>query len=421
MRRLKKVGIYLLVFVAASVVGILVMDRAGGEIPAGVYYEYPELTDSENAAFLYRAAWSALEATPEGADKETLRLLKKYNDFRLARAGVGDGFGEPLSAMELEKLPLIFAKAEPAFALLHQARATKGCLFLEDHSAEAAYANIEQILETSQVTRFLARYLIARALWEAEQGNIDAALDWMVTGFHFANDLGDESVLIAELVRKTIGFRMLAAVQGILYDHGVSEPIPQALLDEIDDLRDRRHHGDSLRRTGALSGTMMQLQGRWWFPLQSTWQRNYLETLAAFIEAIEVDEHAERLSKMRQVWSSIAESGTGIKKYLHYYDSLIVPPLFPDEAILESLIATADLVELGLFLRAYEQAYGAFPDALAELTPEYLAAIPEDPLNGKEYFYETSGARATIRSEKLTKRGAIAIHLAPTALDASTL
>ena len=97
------------------------------------------------------------------------------------------------------------------------------------------------------------------------------------------------------------------------------------------------------------------------------------------------------------------------------YEAILMPALMSSDESLETLIAKVDLVELGLSLRAYEQTHGAFPDTLAGLTPEYLAAIPEDPLNGKEYIYEKSADRVTVRSEEMTRRGEIAFHLAPTA------
>ena len=96
---------------------------------------------------------------------------------------------------------------------------------------------------------------------------------------------------------------------------------------------------------------------------------------------------------------------------------MLLPGLMRAEESLETLIAKSDLLELGLSLRAYEQTHGAFPDTLAELTPEYLAAIPEDPLNGKDYIYEKSDERVTVRSGEMIQRREIAFHLAPNARD----
>ena len=429
MRRLKVVGLFFVVLVAAIVVALLALNLVGvsklagrgGAIPNAADIVYPELTDSENAAFLYRAAWRELEATPEGAYTQTSRLLSRYVDTMLAKAGVSEDAEDTLSESDLEFVSLLLAEAEPAFDLLLQVRATKACLFLKDHSPEAAFENLDHTLQTIKLMRDLARYVAARALWEAEQGNTDAALDWLTTGLHLTNDLSDDSVLIGALLRISIGNLMLSSAQGILYNHPLLEPIPQALLDELDDLRDRRHYGDSLRREGALSEALQKSQGLPWSPLFAIERGNYLETLGGFIEAVEENDYADRTRRLNGLWDGITRSTTGFLKFIHMYESILMPALMSSDYSLETLIAKSDLLELGLSLRADEQTHGAFPDTLAELTPEYLAAIREDPLNGKEYIYEKSAERVTVRSEETTRRGGeIAFHLAPTAQHADT-
>ncbi len=425
MHRLKILGLVLCVLLAATAVAFFIVkgvgvsklaSRGGGAIPTAADLEYPELTDSENAAFLYRAAWRELEATPEGANTATLMLMSRYVDTLLARDGLSGHAEDALSDSDLRMIPLLLSEAEPAFELLRQARATKGCLFLDDHGPEAVNDNLIDFLDTGKLMRNLARYLAARAFWEAEQGNTDAALDWTTTGLHLANDLSDESVLIGELIRIAIGGMMLSAAQGILYNHPIPEPTPQVLLDELADLRDRRHYGDSLRREGALSEALSksQWQGARWNPLPGMWEGSYLDSLSAFIRAVETDDYTNRTLKLEKLSDGVARSSTGIMKYFHMYEAILLPALMRSDEALETLIAKIDLLQLGLSLRVYEQTHGEFPDTLAELTPEYLAAVPEDPLNGKEYLYEQSAERVTVRSEAITRRGEIAFHLAPT-------
>lgn len=416
MQRFRKLGLFLLILAGAIVVTLFIMNRPGRAIRAAADLEYPELTDSENAALLYRAAWRELEATPGGVDRAT---LSRYHKSILARIGFAEELEEALSESDLGAVAQLLTEAEPVFEILRQVRSTKGCLFLQDHSPEAINENLTEFIETGTLMRSLARHVAARALWEAEQGNTDAALDWLTTGLHIANDLSDESVLIGELVRIAIGIHMLSAAQGILYNRPLPEPIPQTLLDELDDLRDRSHYGDSLRREGAFSEALMhaQSQGVWWFSLRPMWQGSYLEALDTFIEAVEENDHTERSRRIDELSSRVAMSSVGSMSYFHIYESMLLPALMRSEESLETLIAKTDLLELGLSLRAYEQTHGAFPDTLAELTPEYLAAIPEDPLNGKDYIYEKSDERVTVRSGEMIQRREIAFHLAPNARD----
>ncbi|MDK1020515.1 MAG: hypothetical protein QGD90_02625 [Candidatus Hydrogenedentes bacterium] len=423
MRLLKTLGLLFLILVAAAVVALFVMgqvgksklaSRGGGAIPAAVDLEYPELTDSENAALLYWAAWGKLEATPEGTDNESIELITKAFNVNLARDRVGEEPYDALSESDLEFATLLLSEAEPAFELLRQVRTTKGCLFFQDHSPEAVDKNLAEFMEIGAFMRNLARYVAARARWESEQGNTDAALDWLTTGLHIANDLNDESVLIGELVRIAIGNIMLSSAQTIFYNRPLPEQIPQALLDELDDLRDRNRFGDSLRREGVLSeARSLQWRVEWWNPLPAILSGNYLEALGTFIEAVETDDYTDRTLKLAKLSDDVARTSIGIKKYFHIFEATTIPALLRAEESLDTLIAKIDLLELSLSLRAYEQTHGAFPDTLAELTPEYLAAIPEDPLNGKDYIYEKAAERVTVRSGATTPRREIAFHLAP--------
>ncbi len=427
MRRLKILGLLLLILVAGIVVALYTLNRigasklasrGGGAIPTAADLKYPELTDSENAAHLYRAAWAALEATPEGTDNESINLITGAFNTGLVQAGLSE---ETLSESEQGIAALLLAEAEPAFELLRQTRTTKGCLFFQDHSSEALNENLGEFIDISLFMRNLARYAAARARWESEQGNTDAALDWLTTGLHLANDLSDESVLIGEMIRIAIGGIMLATAQNILYDRPIPGPVPQALLDELDDLRDRRHLGDSLRREGVLSETIwQQSQGPPWNPMPEMWAGNYLEALGAFIEAVETDDYTERTRRMDEVSNRIARTSTGIMKFLHFFEAVTMPNLMRSQESVETIIAKSDLLELALSLRLYEQTHGAFPDTLAQLTPEYLAEIPTDPLNGEDYIYEKAPDHVTLRSAAPMPRRNITFHLAPTAQATNT-
>ena len=100
MRRLKILGLLSCGLAAVTFVTLLITSqigrskmasRGGGAIPFAADLEYPELTDSENAAFLYRAAWKALEATPDGTSNQSISLISNYRNSKHARIGVEEG------------------------------------------------------------------------------------------------------------------------------------------------------------------------------------------------------------------------------------------------------------------------------------------------------------------------------------------
>jgi len=422
MQRLKKLGIFFLILLALAAVGLLVLygvgqsklaSRGGGAIPTADELVYPDLTDDENAAILYRAAWNTLKDTPEGTSDDAQMLVSEYTKTILARQQ-GETSEEALSDEDIQFVGVLLADADPAFEILRQVRDTKGALFLNDHSPASTLQNQKDMEKVGTWMRGLARYVAARALWESEQGNTDASLDWVATGLRLSNDLTNETVLIGEMVRAAIALQMLSAAQGTLYDHPLSEPVPHALLDELNDVRDRKHHGNSLRREAVFSEALMQAQGM--FTLGGIWKANYLESFGAFIKAVEEDDYTER-TRMLAEWSDdVARSSKGVTKFLHVLDSIMMPGLARSDDALERLIAESDLLELALALRAYEQTHGVFPETLADLAPEFLLALPQDPLNGKQYPYEKTAEHITVRSEEKDRRGdEIAFHLKPIA------
>lgn len=293
MRRRKKLARFLVILLIAVLVGLFILhriglsrlaSRGGGTIPTADQLVYPDLTDEENAAILYRAAWNTLKDSPEGTSDDAQTLISEYTKITLARILVTkeekqpevtpalavreispralqqqrENNEEPLSKSDMEIAAVILSEAAPALEILRQVHETKGALFFNDHSPQALVNNNEK--DNYKMMRGLARYIAARALRESEQGNTEAAVDWVAIGLHRANDLSDESVIIGELVKVAIAEIMLSAAQGILHERPVSEPIPKALLDKLGDLRDRTHYGDSLRREVVFSEALAEAQ-----------------------------------------------------------------------------------------------------------------------------------------------------------------
>ena len=53
---------------------------------------------------------------------------------------------------------------------------------------------------------------------------------------------------------------------------------------------------------------------------------------------------------------------------------------------------------VGLAIERYRLATGKLPDALSELVPAYLDAVPEDPFDGKDLRYEKLGVDFVVYS-----------------------
>ena len=56
------------------------------------------------------------------------------------------------------------------------------------------------------------------------------------------------------------------------------------------------------------------------------------------------------------------------------------------------LAADLRATRLFLALRLYHLEHGKLPETLEELAPEYIDAMPQDPVNGKPFVYEPTGS-----------------------------
>ena len=63
---------------------------------------------------------------------------------------------------------------------------------------------------------------------------------------------------------------------------------------------------------------------------------------------------------------------------------------------LELFLAEIRVARVVLRLESYREARGALPAALMELTPDFLAALPEDPFSGAPLVYARDGERFTL-------------------------
>jgi hypothetical protein len=59
-------------------------------------------------------------------------------------------------------------------------------------------------------------------------------------------------------------------------------------------------------------------------------------------------------------------------------------------------------IQLGLHL--FKNKYGAFPDKIEQIAPEFLQSIPLDPVSGKAFEYKKDGVYFTISDDWLKEK-----------------
>lgn len=141
--------------------------------------------DAENAAPLY------LEAIDQAAGIENFRLGSCRELPQEARKAV--------------------ASADGALELVHRAAGRAYCVFESNHDDPSSASVLS-------VARFmkLARVLVARSVFRSEDGELDGAVDDLHALFHMARSLGQEPMLLRQVVRLSISGMGLEALEVIL-------------------------------------------------------------------------------------------------------------------------------------------------------------------------------------------------------------
>jgi len=108
----------------------------------------------------------------------------------------------------------------------------------------------------------------------------------------------------------------------------------------------------------------------------------YVDLMEGYIEAAQLPPH-KRKSASDAV---VAKIGTIPK--IHILLRMIMPALGRVTTIDIRIIAQLRTARVGLAIQRYRLATGSFPDALSELVPAYLEAVPKDPFDNKELRYK---------------------------------
>ena len=367
--------------------------RAAGGAVSFTDLDMPKLSSGENAAASYEHADALLARLGAGIDE---KLLDRFRAECEVSCGISRNRRRepaPLTDSDRVELAQLVEKTAPALDIVREARGLKGCLFGDYSNPEAIVSAPQSILPELDFMRSLARNTSYRALWEAQQGNMPEALDWVYTGLHLSNDIASDPILIFGLVRSAAAGATLLALQDMLYDKPLPEPVPQGLLDELEKLRDRKlivrtFEGERCY-ANATYESMRRESGRFGRPIVTT--PNELITNRLGIQLAEAVLE-EDFAKRQALLEPIREFGRGFKKngIMAPWSALAritVPALASAAASFDRLIAQVDVCEMALALKRYKARNGAYPEALEAIAPTFGRAMPMDPFDGQPYRY----------------------------------
>lgn len=183
-----------LVYVTLLLLASLRLKRAYGALEAAgrpmVLEEVipADLPDTRNAALLYEAAMLRLKAEPH-EESDLYTTLEEASDRMLEDRPAPEAVE---AFRQLSSTPA----AEEALANLRAGTSKPGCRFDVDYTM-----GIETLMPHVLYMRDLSKILSATARLQAADGDLKAAWDTNIAGFHLANTLRDEPTLISQLVR----------------------------------------------------------------------------------------------------------------------------------------------------------------------------------------------------------------------------
>jgi hypothetical protein len=338
--------------------------------------------DRLNAALVYEQALEVM--LPQDEVPEALRGLR-------ARWWREEG---PHLATESAELQIFRQQQERALVLLRRAAAMSDCFFDEAHDR----FNISMVLPGLGRPRRAARLLAWNARYEATHGRLAAALRDVADVYRVAEHSERDPMLISVLATISIDTLATRTLEAVLAS---AEPTAEDLTAirietsfSAQRSLQRAFRGEEafgLSFYGALARNEM-LGSPAIFGTNLPISRVNVAPYRVFMMSQDVAAYRNFMAKMRhfagqpyyQVQpavlayeASLADNSPGL------LTRIIVPVLSAaNKAVVEG-DALHRLAMLGLAMARYYAEHKKYPDRLEDLVPDYIAAVPVDPFDGK--------------------------------------
>ena len=333
-------------------------------------------------------------ADPVKQERIDLAAWQKYFvEAKLLPAASDHAAAEVLTALDSFSGPL---------AQLREAGARPHCRF-PVHWEKAYAAPLPHMELLQSASKLYALRLSAHLAL----GDSAAAYEDFRDGLRLTTATVGEPSLIAGLVRIAIAVAMENAVWDGLSGRQWAEPELrkiQADLATLDWLKDyalamgserggsnvmidmiieRPHQLDDLLQQG---GTTMR-NTLWFYPTGWFYQskvraNHFFDELAARIDPAE-----RRFFPEREVPSSPTNITGQPQRFYYLFFAIMAPVLERVEKRFIQAATVTDHTRLACALERFRLARGAYPEALAELAPEFIAAVPVEIVNGEPYRY----------------------------------
>ncbi|NOX97582.1 MAG: hypothetical protein GXO98_05940 [Nitrospirae bacterium] len=352
----------------------------------------PPVPDEENAALLYRKAFTLMVREKSEEEKKAYKALVSFSQ-------------KPINWSEenVSTIRSFLRKNESALNLVRQATRRDKCRFPLEYKK-----GYDLPLPHLKKMRELARLLALEAGLQSREGQTDESLKTIQVGLRMGKSLFTEPILISQLVRMSIYSTMLKEMEMLLDRNNETRPaIYKALIKELDDLEGHPAFTRSLEGERAMGlwafamirkepslvresfgdeGLSYRLYGSYLLrPILKIDEVYYLRMMERLI-ALSRLPYYQAIVKVRNFDKELKS----VPRYC-FLTGRILPSLgkaFVVQARSEARIRAG---KLALALKIYKAGKGIYPPDLKALTPEILPRLPKDPFTGKDYIYKREG------------------------------
>ncbi|MHC4617024.1 MAG: hypothetical protein ACYTEQ_04640 [Planctomycetota bacterium] len=340
----------------------------------------------------YPVTWAELDdwyALPDGAENAAAYLLEafaccyKWND-RIAESLPIVGHAEfpprtqPLAEESKPLIAAYLADNNEAVRLLHEGAAVEHCRYPVDLKRGLALVH-HDLSEVRHGTQLLT----LEAILHAENAEPDLALRSVISGLGLARSLSGEPILISQLVRIACQGLAVSNLERVLNRTDFTDEQLVSLAQAFSgiDLLTKATT-EKLALVSVDFSPVLLLEIYRALGLLDMEALLYLDLMKASVEGNElpvperqgaaraVDDQLDRLSK------------------IHLFVRAFMPALARATELDLRVISHLRAAQVAVAVERYRLAAGRLPDALADLVPSYLDAVPEDPFDGKALRYK---------------------------------
>jgi ABC-type transport system involved in multi-copper enzyme maturation permease subunit len=349
--------------------------------------ERPTLTDNDNSALRIQEAVALLPEKPQ-------RERNQFANFQLRL--------KPEERCSKEQWADISKHLRAASRALEVARSVR-----KVERGRYPISWTEDALSTvsphRETTAPVCGLLELDVLDRAERGDIDGAVDSCLAMLNAARSIGDEPLLVSQLVRQEIQKGALLCVERVLAQGQPSAHAIETLLHMLDEEHPERSLCVTLRACRAGLDQFMEALGAGAVLLDDLAGRNErrlnpwrLEMAVPLLSPTTVNgQRAAFLDLTTQLVNAARlpteERSAGIAAIAPPRFDLIIPRLLLEaqrfNADSLSYVAQSNALKVALTAERYRRDHGDWPQTLQTLTPRYIPELPVDPFTGGPLVY----------------------------------